>query len=78
MSLTKEETQTRLKATHTRELKQMLDSARACGGWYSPSGDSSGWGYTFADLKAEMDTREHLPNKKEGKELRRAASRKGR
>jgi hypothetical protein len=58
---------------HTKELLQFLNSARACGGWYSPY-DKNGPGYTVAEIKEVLKTREHIPNKKEAKELRRKAS----
>ena len=60
----------------TRQLKQILDSARACGGSYQPY--DYGPAYEFSDIKAEMDTREHIPNKKEAKALRREAAKRGR
>ena len=31
---------------HTKVLIQYLDKARKFGGFYSPEGNSGGWGYT--------------------------------
>lgn len=71
--MTAAEKQDHLKKTHTKVLKQYLDGARKCGGWWSPCGDgSSSFGFTFDEIKAELDTRPHIPNKKESKELRQA------
>ena len=58
----------------TRELLFTLGKARACGGWYSPYDANGGPGYTVEELKAELAGREHVPNKPEGKALRRAAA----
>jgi hypothetical protein len=51
-----------------------LNSARACGGWWSPVDKNCEYGHKFEDIKAELDTREHIPNKKEARALRRAAA----
>lgn len=53
---------------HTRQLLDYLKHARACGGWYSPWDGSTG--YTIEELKAELATREHVPNKAEAKRIR--------
>lgn len=58
----------------TRELLGWLKSARACGGWWSPCDKNSEYGYRFDDIKAELDTREHIPNKQEARALRRGAA----
>ena len=58
----------------TRQLMEWLRMARACGGWWSPCDSHSGYGYKFDDIKAELDTREHIPNKKEARAIRRQAS----
>jgi hypothetical protein len=55
----------------TRDLKHMLDIARACGGNYYFAGGDGGPGFSFDELKEEMNKREHLPNKKEGEKIRR-------
>lgn len=55
----------------TRLLLEYLNLARKFGGWYSPVDSHSDIGYTFDELKAEADKREHVPNKLEAKELRR-------
>lgn len=53
---------------HTRVLLDYLKHARACGGWYSPW--DSDTGYTIEELKAELATRPHVPNKAEAKRIR--------
>lgn len=58
----------------TRQLMEWLKMARRCGGWWSPCDSKSEYGYKFEDIKAELDTREHIPNKKEARALRRAAA----
>lgn len=63
-----------IKKTPTRELLGWLQSARACGGWWSPVDKNSEYGHKFDDIKAELDTREHIPNKKEARALRREAA----
>lgn len=63
-----------IKKAGTRELLGWLNSARACGGWWSPCDKNSEFGHKFEDIKAELDTREHIPNKQEAKALRRAAA----
>ena len=57
-----------LAPVHTRQLLDYLKHARACGGWYSPWDGSTG--YTIEELKAELETREHVPNKAEAKRIR--------
>lgn len=59
----------------TRQLKKMLDIARACGGKYCFAGDAGGPGLTFDELKAELDTREHIPNKQEARLVRQQKAR---
>lgn len=73
-SLRKQSIET-MKKTSTRQLLQWLNYARKCGGgFWSPSGSSGKYGYRWDDLKKELATREHIPNKKEAKALRRAAA----
>lgn len=52
----------------TRELMDYLDCARKFGGFYSPWEGSTG--YTIEEIRAELATREHVPNKQEAKALR--------
>ena len=54
---------------HTKVLLRYLDKARKCGGFYSP-GYKGGHGYSMEMLKAELATREHVPNKVEAKKIR--------
>lgn len=57
-----------LKTIETKELLSFLKSARACGGHYSPwDGDIS---FSIEELKEELSTREHIPNKNERKLIR--------
>lgn len=63
-----------LKHIPTRRLLRMLAIARANGGWYcySPNPrDCAGCGFNCEDIKTELATREHVPNKREGQETRR-------
>ena len=51
----------------------LLDAIHRVGGhWYSPGGSDSG--YSLDEVKAELATREHVPNKPEAKALRREAA----
>lgn len=64
-----------IKQAHTRELLLWLDLTRSFGGWYSPCQKSERhFGYRAEDIKAELATREHIPNKVEARNLRRAAA----
>lgn len=67
-----------LKNAHTRQLLPWLRRARACGGSYSPCEQAPGTHLTITALKAELATREHVPNKAESRALRQAAAKKGR
>lgn len=66
-----------LKETHTKVLLKDLEHARACGGRYSPWHPSSIEPFTIEELKAELALREHVPNKKESKEIRKAKKKQG-
>ena len=59
-----------LKKMDTRKLKNMLDTGRACGGVYFWLGSDGGPSWTTDELKAELSTREHIPNKAEAKKIR--------
>lgn len=67
-----------LKKVHTRQLISWLRKARATGGWYTPGDhkDPHARGATIEQLKAELATREHIPNKKESKEQRQEAAKR--
>lgn len=65
-----------LKNAHTRQLLNWLRSARACGGFYSPCDKAPGTFIPFAAIKAELATREHIPNKAENRAKRQAAAKK--
>lgn len=67
-----------LKKVPTRQLLTWLRKARAVGGWYTPGDhkDPHSRGATINQLKAELSTREHVPNKRESKELRQAAAKR--
>lgn len=64
-----------LKKYHTKQLIKILNVARACGGYYSPYDDNSN-GFTFDQIKDELATREHVPNKIEAKRIRQELARK--
>ena len=57
----------------TRELMEYLQWCRKFNGWYSPW-DGVG-GYTTAEVKAVLATREHIPNKAEARVKRQALAR---
>lgn len=67
----------------TRELLGYLNRARIChskycnehDNGYDPT-DDGGDEIPIAELKAELATREHIPNKPEGKLLRRARAKR--
>lgn len=59
-----------LKEMPTRKLLQYLNSARGCGGSFDPT-DCGCYYITVKQLKDELATREHIPNKKESKLIRR-------
>ena len=67
---------------HTKLLLELLQGFRSWSPWdwsgedkdCSPEDD---FGCTEEDLRAELATREHIPNKKEGKKLRQLAAKEG-
>jgi hypothetical protein len=66
-----------LESLRTRQLMALLDDARTCGWCYEYVGGKEVQ-IDHADIKAVLDTREHIPNKQEAKALRRENARKGR
>ena len=58
-----------LKETPTKQLLQLLNSARACGGSFDPT-DCGCYYITVKQIKTELATREHVPNKKEARVVR--------
>lgn len=65
-----------LKKQPTKVLLKWLDKARKCGSGYDPTenGDKE---ITISELKVELATRGHVPNKQEAKEIRRGKAKKG-
>lgn len=61
-----------LKSIETRQLMSWRERAYACGGSYTPFDyhSNSAMIFSIEDIKAELNTREHIPNKKEAKVLR--------
>lgn len=58
-----------LQETHTRLLLEYLSHSRSkCVGWFSPFDNSVG--FTTTEIKEELSTREHIPNKREAKLIR--------
>ena len=57
-----------LKKKHTKQLLDYLDSCRKCGGRLSPFDNENS--VTIDQVKAELATREHVPNKQEAKVIR--------
>ncbi len=66
-----------LKKIHTKTLLKWQKKARTCGGSYDPTGNHE-TAITIDDIKAELDTREHIPNKKEAKHIRQLSARQRR
>jgi hypothetical protein len=60
-----------LKACDTRTLMHYRDQTLKFHGQFDILGDHSGCVVTHAQVKAELDTRPHIPNKNEAKALRR-------
>lgn len=67
-----------LEGLSTRELLVYLKFARRFYGWYCPWDHKYDNVYTSEEIKTELAKREHIPNKKEGKALRREAARRKR
>lgn len=60
-----------IKAAHTRQLMSWRDHSYACGGHFNPIGNGIGnFEYTTEEILAELNTRDHVPNKKEAKTIR--------
>lgn len=55
---------------HTKQLMGYLGMCRKFGGFYSPFDNANG--VTIDQVKAELATREHVPNKHEAKAIRQA------
>jgi hypothetical protein len=67
-----------LREAHTRQLLKWLQYTRAYGGWFSPYGSGSTYGWSKSEIKAELATRPHIPSGKEAKALRQEAARQAR
>lgn len=65
-----------LKTLHTRKLLDILKSCRIHGFW-DVIDKNSGHVVTLEELKTELATREHVPNKQEAKALRKERIKKG-
>ncbi len=75
--LTREERIELLHKMTTYDLNRLRRSCYRCSGYYSDywEYDSRG-GYNLDEVLEVMNTREHIPNKKEGKRLRREAAKR--
>jgi hypothetical protein len=66
---------------HTKQLMKMLKSVRAINSnefrEWGERGEGAAIPFTYEELKAELATREHIPNKKEAKKLRQERAKKG-
>lgn len=62
-----------MKTRSTRELLGTWLHIARITGWYSPAYESiePGYGVTYEDIKAELATRAHIPNKFEARHQRR-------
>lgn len=58
-----------LKKAHTRQVLSLLNTVRAYGNY-----EDDFFNFTVEELKAELATREHIPNKKESAVIRRKKS----
>lgn len=67
-----------LKTAHTRQLLKWLDHARRFGGFFSPCDSKSDYGWNYAEIKAELATRPHIPGKLEARAKRQEAARQAR
>lgn len=65
-----------LKKMHTRQLLGLRTTLYSCGGTYDFY-DMRKYRITGSELKSELDSREHIPNKKESKELRKLRKKRG-
>ena len=65
---------------HTKQLLEMLKDARKFGGYFSEDPHSRcSYAWTTDEIKGVLAQREHVPNKKEAKEIRKKkAKKKGR
>lgn len=59
-----------LEGKHTRQLLDLLQCCRRCGGRYDVLDNNSDWFVSISQVKAELAKREHIPNKLEAKKLR--------
>lgn len=66
-----------LKALSTRELLVYLSQTQKFVGYYDVFGDHSGCVVTRQQVKDELSTRPHIPNKPEAKALRRIMAQTG-
>ena len=57
-----------LRGLHTRELLSMRDYCYKMGGQFSPF--DNGVKFSLGEVKKELETREHVPNKKEARQIR--------
>ncbi len=68
-----------IKTSHTKQLLQRLRSSYKMGCEYCWEKEDWEKLYCYRNLiKAELSTREHIPNKKESKAIRKARIKKGR
>lgn len=58
-----------LNSQHTKQLLSLLNKARKCGGSFDPF-DGGQVFYSTEEIKKLLETREHVPNKKEAREIR--------
>jgi hypothetical protein len=65
-----------LNSLDTRELLMYLKYARKFGGRYSPWCHDEY--YSTDEIKDELATREHIPNKQEAKKIRQERAKRGR
>ena len=67
-----------LKRCHTRVLMKYRDKCYKLNGYYDILENNSACVVTEDQIRAELATREHVPNKKEAKALRKERIKKGR
>ncbi|HET8688688.1 MAG TPA: hypothetical protein VFM18_18895 [Methanosarcina sp.] len=65
-----------LKTLHTRQLMAIRQKCHKFNGYYDICENNSPCVVTISQVKAELATREHVPNKHEARKIRQAKAKK--